>query len=190
MTNKTINLPIFPLDIFLLPGGITRLRIFEAKYLKMVGLSSTLGGFIISSNKQDQGDSSRWGSWVEIVNFDNGEDGVLEIDVKCKSLVHLSITESDIDNLQFADVNEISHWSEKNSTSDLILLSESLLSVFENNALLNNLYPNKLTSNPYWVVSRWLELLPIPFDVKNDFVFNSSYMEAKKLVNSIISKEM
>ena len=102
----------------------------------------------------------------------------------------MSITESDIDNLQFADVNEISHWSEKNSTSDLILLSESLLSVFENNVLLNNLYPNKLTSNPYWVVSRWLELLPIPFDVKNDFVFNSSYMEAKKLVNSIISKEM
>ncbi|WP_298943365.1 LON peptidase substrate-binding domain-containing protein [uncultured Psychromonas sp.] len=190
MTNKTTNLPIFPLDVFLLPGGITRLRIFEAKYLKMVGLSSTLGGFIISSNKQQHEPSSRWGSWVEIINFDNGDDGVLEIDVKCKSLVELTMVESEIDNLQFASISEINHWSEKQSSTHLILLSESLLSVFENNDLLNDLYSSKLINNPYWVVSRWLELLPIPHDVKHNFVFNSSYVEAKKLVNSIISKEI
>lgn len=190
MTNKTINLPMFPLAIFLLPGGITRLRIFEARYLKMVGISSTLDGFIISPNQQSNANTSRWGSWVEIINFDKGEDGVLEVDVKCKSLVELAVTESDKDNLQFADIQQIHHWSEKQSNTQLILLADSLLSLFESNILLNDLYHHKLTNNPYWVVSRWLELLPIPFDVKNDFVFNSSYVEAKKLVNSIISKEI
>ncbi len=32
----TVNLPIFPLPVFLLPKGVTRLRIFEERYLKMV----------------------------------------------------------------------------------------------------------------------------------------------------------
>ena len=188
MTNKTTNLSMFPLDIFLLPGGITRLRIFEARYLKMVGIASTLGGFIISSNKQAEANSSRWGSWVEIINFDQGDDGVLEIDVKCKSLVELTLTEADIDNLQYADINQMHHWSEKKSNTQLMLLSDSLISLFESNHLLNNLYHHKLTDNPYWVVSRWLELLPIPFEVKKDFIYNSSYIEAKKLVNSILIK--
>lgn len=188
MTNKTTHLPLFPLDIFLLPAGITRLRIFEARYLKMVSLSTALGGFIIYCNKQEDENITRWGSWVEIINFDQGNDGVLEIDVKCKSLVELSLLQQEEDNLYFADVKEIKHWSQRHSTTELLLLSDSLNSLFESNILLDNLYTEKLTSNPYWVVSRWLELLPIPIDIKNVFIFESSYIEAKKLINSIISQ--
>jgi len=188
MTNKITNLPLFPLHIFLLPGGITRLRIFEARYLKMVSLSATLGGFIIYCNKQEGANITRWGSWVEIINFDQGDDGILEIDVKCKSLVEFSLMQQDKDNLCFADVKEIKHWSQKQSNTDLLLLSNSLNSLFENNVLLDKLYSEKLISNPYWVVSRWLELLPIPIDIKNTFVFESSYVEAKKLISSIISQ--
>ena len=40
MNNHNIELPLFPLSIFLLPGGITRLRIFEPRYLKMVAIAS------------------------------------------------------------------------------------------------------------------------------------------------------
>lgn len=187
MTNKTTHLPLFPLDIFLLPGGMTRLRIFEARYLKMVSLSASLGGFVISCHNQSAEKETRWGSWVEIINFDQGDDGVLEIDVKCKSLVEFSMLQQEKENLQFADVKEIKHWSQKQSKT-VLLLSDSLNSLFENNTLLDNLYAEKLTSNPYWVVSRWLELLPIPIEAKSVFVFESSYVEAKNLINSIVSQ--
>tara|TARA_R110001592_G_scaffold218360_9_gene472371 strand:+ start:3019 stop:3582 length:564 start_codon:yes stop_codon:yes gene_type:complete len=186
MKSETINLPLFPLDIFLLPGGITRLRIFEARYLKMVSLAATVGGFIISCDNQTEQKLIKWGSWVEVINFDQGDDGILEIDVKCKSLVEYSTIQQDKDKLHFVDIKKFKHWSQKQSNADLLLLSGSLQSLFKNNVLLDNLYTEKLTSNPYWVVSRWLELLPIPVDIKNSFVFESSYIEAKKLINSII----
>lgn len=188
MKTKTTNLPVFPLDLFLLPGGITRLRIFEPRYLKMVGLASQLGGFVISSNKQKETQDYRWGSWVEIINFEQGNDGVLEIDVECDCLVKLTELTQDDDKLLFADVEKRAHWSQKSSTTELEPLTDSLKSLFENNQLLKELYQQHLPNNPYWTVSRWLELLPIPFDVKNKFVFDSSYMEAKKLVHSIISQ--
>ena len=154
----------------------------------MVGLSSSLGGFIISSNAQDD-DQPRWGSWVEIINFDKGDDGVLEIDVKCKSLGHVFNIEQDIDKLQFADISEFEHWSEGDSDNNTLFLSESLSLLFKSNVLLNELYQDKFIENGDWVVSRWLELLPIPFDIKNKFIFNSSFVEAENLVNAIISQE-
>lgn len=188
MSTKTTNLPVFPLDLFLLPGGVTRLRIFEPRYLKMVGLASQLGGFVISSNKQNHSNGDRSGSWVQIINFEQGSDGVLEIDVECDCLVLISNLFQDSDKLLFADAEKLTHWSQKSSSTELVLLTDSLKMLFENNELLNELYQQKLPNNPYWTVSRWLELLPIPFDVKNKFVFDSSYMEAKKLVHSIISQ--
>lgn len=186
MTSETTNLPLFPLHIFLLPGGITRLRIFEARYLKMVSLAATVGGFVISCHHQAEQKQLKWGSWVEVIDFDQGDDGVLEVDVKCKSLVEYSHMQQDKDKLHFVDIKKFKHWSQKQSNTDLLLLSGSLKSLFKKNVLLDNLYTEKLTSNPYWVVSRWLELLPIPMDIKNSFVFESSYTEAKKLINSVI----
>ena len=186
MNNHNIELPLFPLSIFLLPGGITRLRIFEPRYLKMVAIASS--GFVIS--KAQNSHVERWGSWVEIINFDQGEDGVLEIDVRCNSLVNLhplkTSDNNSIEGVQFASVTEISHWSQKKATTDLGKLTGSLMSLFDTHDLLKELYIEKITENPYWVVARWLELLPIPFEVKNSFVSHSSYVEAKKLVNSII----
>jgi Lon protease-like protein len=190
MTDKLHNLPLFPLDIFLLVGGMTRLRIFEPRYLKMVSLSSSLGGFIISSNKQEANNEIRWGSLVEVVNFDKGDDGILEIDVRCTALVSLSNIKQDKDQLHFADFYRFDHWSQGNTGQHETFLSDSLKMLFQSNQLLNELYPEKLINNGDWVISRWLELLPIPFAMKNKFIFNSSFSEAQNLVNSIISKEI
>lgn len=186
MNSLNIELPLFPLSIFLLPGGITRLRIFEPRYLKMVAIASN--GFIISKAQNSR--EKRWGSWVEIINFDQGEDGVLEIDVRCKSLVNIDAQVIEpqhfIQGVQFTAASEISHWSQKKANTDLGKLTGSLSSLFESHDLLKDLYTDKIINNPYWVVARWLELLPIPFEVKNSFVSASSYVDAKKLVNSII----
>jgi len=186
MNSLNIELPLFPLNIFLLPDGITRLRIFEPRYLKMVAIATN--GFIIT---KAQNKGKLWGSWVEIINFDQGEDGVLEIDVRCKSLVNITMQNDNeakhvIEGVKFVMANEISHWSQKKAKTDLGKLACSLSSLFESHELLKNLYSEKATNNPYWVVARWLELLPIPFEVKNSFVYSSSYVEAKKLINSII----
>jgi len=182
-----IELPLFPLHLFLLPGGVTRLRLFEPRYLKMIAIAED--GFVILSKAQAN-DTQQWGSWVEIVNFDQGEDGILEIDVRCKSLVNIISIDTNvnhsIEGLQFIRTHKMSHWSQKKATTDLGKLTDSLVSLVNHHHLLSDLYRDKIPNNPYWVVARWLELLPIPLEVKHLFVSPTSYVEAKRLIHSII----
>ncbi|XQW83385.1 LON peptidase substrate-binding domain-containing protein [Thalassotalea piscium] len=183
------DIPIFPLPVYLLPEGITRLRIFEPRYVKMVKIATKEQGFVIvSRNFEENQNENVWGSWVDIINFDQSKGGLLEIDVKCKSLVKVLALSVDEDKLHFGDVEQISHWSQNNKGAPETYLSQSLETLFINNPLLNELYQKKLTSNPQWVMARWLELLPISGEIKNEFIFSQNFEEAKFFVQSIISK--
>ncbi|WP_157829148.1 LON peptidase substrate-binding domain-containing protein [Colwellia sp. 75C3] len=191
MNETTVTLPIFPLPVFLLPEGVTKLRIFEPRYLKMMSIASSNQGFVIwlndtSINADDKGENMQWGSWVDIINFDQGDDGILEIDVKCKSLVVINSVEQDNDNLHFGDVSYIKHWSDMSTDKATSELSTSLESIFAQNEALNALYPEKLFNDSHWVLARWLEILPIELGVKNDFVVNHNFQKAKLFVESII----
>ena len=197
MNNTVVNLPVFPLSVYLLPEGITRLRIFEQRYLKMVRIATKAQGFVILSaidNENDSLDDTSaanvvWGSWVEIINFDQSKDGVLEIDVKCKSIVKIISTTADADHLMFADVTELPHWAQYKSQSPIHELSTSLESLFSNNPLLDELYSEKPINNAHWVVARWLELLPISSEIKNTFITTQSFEAAKGFVESIFSSK-
>lgn len=202
MQNVNTKLPVFPLPVFILPGGITRLRIFEPRYLKMVKIATQAQpqGFVIWLNNTEivatepeeidvKTSHSLWGSWVDIINFDQGDDGILEIDVKCKSLVEILSIHKDENHLHFGDVSEISHWSQEESQRTTDVLSQSLNAVFDNNIALKKLYADTATSHANWVVARWLELIPVDLDVKTAFVHSQSYEEAKNFVQSIIFKE-
>lgn len=192
--NINPHLPIFPLPVFLLPGGITRLRIFEQRYLKMIQIASKGSGFVIVSNKANSNKEStektqddEWGSWVDIINFDQGDDGVLEVDVKCKNLVQLLSIDTDEDNLHFGDVKISSHWSQSDIKTENIPLFHSLVSVFEQSPLLESLYKDEMTANTHWVIARWLEILPINLDVKTLFSKDDSFQTAQEFVRSIVS---
>jgi uncharacterized protein len=190
MKKEKLTLPIFPLPIFLLPNGITRLRIFEPRYLKLVKIATKEKGFIILLQSQSSELSGiEWGSWVEIINFDQGEDGVLEIDVKCKSLVRVLSLVKKEEELQFCAVSEILHWSQEIEKTKFNALSASLEAVFENDEKLNDLYHDKPTNNTNWVVARWLELLPVKLEIKNSFVYDHTFQEAESFVQSIILKD-
>lgn len=190
MNNHHLHLPTFPLAIFLLPGGITRLRIFEQRYLKMIRIASKGSGFVIAamgaSDTQEDTQDKEWGSWVDIVNFDQGDDGVLEVDVKCKCLVDLLSIQTDEGNLKFSDVKITTHWSDNDANSGSTSLFNTLSSVFEKNPMLKNLYKNDMTDNTSWVIARWLEILPVNLEVKSLFSTTNSFQSAQEFVNSVV----
>jgi Lon protease-like protein len=112
MKASTVSYPIFPLPLFLLPGGMQRLRIFEQKYLSMVANATRTGGFVISLHKKDKPfSSSEWGVHVDIVDFSNGNDGILTIDVLASKIVTLSNFSHNAKGLLFADAEFLHHWS-------------------------------------------------------------------------------
>ncbi|WP_371188622.1 LON peptidase substrate-binding domain-containing protein [Thalassotalea maritima] len=185
-----MKIPVFPLPIYLLPGGITRLRIFEQRYLNMVKNAHKTNGFVISLHRpempQQVGD---WGSWVDIIDFQMGEDNLLIIDVKCRTLVRLSELERTEENLLLASFREMPHWQPIKQSENTREFSRKLKSVFTANEQLAKLYQGEFNNDPNWVCARWLELFPISFDDKDHFAKAGSEQDAVDFLTAIIVEQ-
>ncbi|SHO57740.1 LON peptidase substrate-binding domain-containing protein [Vibrio quintilis] len=175
--------PVFPLPVFLLAGGMQRLRIFEQKYVEMVANANQTDGFVISVYQKGQPFStSDWGSHVRIVDFNQGEDGMLTIDVLADSLVSLDGFEYGDSGLLMAETSKIPHWSSVRDASDpdsdqwvenegyQSQFSRILKQIFAENDELRNLYKIHHFDHAEWVSARLLEILPVPLHEKEKFV--------------------
>ena len=79
------DIPIFPLNTVVFPGGVLPLRVFERRYLGMVSECLRDGkGFGICAIRSGSevgraADCYAVGTLVSIQDFDQGEDGLLHI---------------------------------------------------------------------------------------------------------------
>jgi len=82
---KLMQLPLFPLSSIVMPGGIMKLRLFERRYIDMVtNCFRTQTGFgicLIKDGNEAGAPSLPYplGTRVSIVDFDQGDDGLLHI---------------------------------------------------------------------------------------------------------------
>ncbi|WDE00268.1 LON peptidase substrate-binding domain-containing protein [Thalassomonas actiniarum] len=182
-----MKLPIFPLPVFMLPQGMTRLKIFEPRYLKMVKIGSKENGFAILLDPW-HGDSMPVASWVEIINFGTGDDGFLLLDVRCKGLVAISAAYRDQDNLMWASIAPLEHWPEHRHDQLTRVFSQLLQAFFMQSEGLTGLYSGSFIDQPNWVLARWLELLPVANQHKVHFLKASSYDSALLLLSMILSE--
>ena len=127
MTEKAI----FPLPIVLYPNGITRLRIFEQRYLRMVKQATGDMGFVISVfDKQNPDKLNKIGTFVKIIDFDQLEDGTLGIDIQAQSLVTIGSHYQESDKLHKAKVTTFDHWAERPFNSKMEIFAARLQTVF------------------------------------------------------------
>lgn len=184
-----MTMPIFPLSVFLLPGGVTRLRIFEQKYLSMVKEAEKTQGFVISYyQKSTPFHISAWGSWVEIVNFDLGEDNILVIDVKCKCLVKIGQAEYSDNKLLWANVEPMCHWADSPVLKKDLRLTSSLKNFFSLHEHLAEVYQGEFKDDLSWVCARWLELIPLSLPSKYLFTQSKSFDDALDFLTSVITE--
>jgi Lon protease-like protein len=189
---KDLSLPMLPLTMFLLPGGKARLRIFEAKFLKTISVVSNYEGLVLKLpvDENSQGETSL-GSMVSIEDFNQGDDGVLELDVLCSSLVEIKQATQNENQVLIASVSSIKHWSQV--IRDIAIqevqtdeLASSLNDIINRDKMLNSLYQDKALHNSSWVIARWLELLPVNVSVKGSFIKMNGFNKAKNFIESII----
>lgn len=189
------TMPIFPLQMFILPNGRQKLRIFEAKYLTMVTQSLDGSGFVIalpysylSDDKNvsleiekkavKQSPVSHWGTLVKVVDFDQGEDGVLLIDVEGQFLVSLQGFSYQEDGLLQGECLPRQHWPlspEVSKKPPKPILAATLKELFYQYQDLNLLYPIPHFESAQWVNARLLEILPVPYKVKANFIQPDSF---------------
>lgn len=186
--NEQETLALFTLPVFLLPGGVTQLRIFEPRYIRMVKESAGDVGFALAYADKNSPNPT-WAAWVQIIDFETRKDGLLGITVKAKKLVNLINIETEEDGLKKASVNVIEHWSEienANNNFEHKLLSEQLERVFEQHPFVAELYVEPKLSDLHWVTARWLELLPISPVNYQDFIAASSFPNAQRFVKTVL----
>ncbi|OHU85412.1 MULTISPECIES: LON peptidase substrate-binding domain-containing protein [Pseudoalteromonas] len=183
---------IFPLPIFLLPGGYTRLRIFEPRYLSMVGeaLKNTQGFVLCEYVEQAVLNVPNEGVLVDIIDFSQDQDGQLLIDVYAKHRVRLSAPFQDEQKLSHADVTVLDEYvwdrNEIKATHFISDMSEMLAELFTQHPHLDQLYREKHFHDPLWVASRWLELLPINIAEKHKLRANGNFEQVVDFLHTVL----
>ncbi|MCF6439665.1 LON peptidase substrate-binding domain-containing protein [Pseudoalteromonas luteoviolacea] len=162
---------LFPLPVYILPQGYTRLRIFEPRYLHMVKVAmKEQSGFVLChGDKASDTAVSREGVFVEIVDFSQDNGGQLLIDVYAKHRVVITDVTIDEMNLKHGWCHTIDEplWElDSENFAYHERLADLLRDLFVVNAELNDLYKKKNYADPIWVAARWLELLPLTLTQK------------------------
>lgn len=190
--NESMQLAVFPLPIFLLPQGRTRLRIFEPKYIRMVKQSAGADGFVLSLlQRENEYSTSDWGAWVEIIDFETLPDGMLGITVEAKHLVLLSDFYYEQDQLLNAKIEVKSHWNELHNEQYINPVSfkdiqDTYTDLLSQQSQLSELYPQPNCGNLTWLVSRWLEVLPLNAEMRKKLTQQDSFGLALETVETIL----
>lgn len=165
------ELPLFPLGTVLFPGGPLPLRIFEARYVDMVGrcLREQAGfGVVLIEEGREAGGPARFasvGTEASIVDFDRLEDGLLGI--RCQGLERFRVVEAwrAADGLNVGRVEALAPQPEVPVPPEFAHLAQALGSVLPQLGELYGALPPRL-DDAAWVGHRLAEVLPLTAPVR------------------------
>lgn len=186
----TVTLSVFPLGHHVFPGGRLALRIFEPRYIRMVRDSfSTPKGFVMAMKNSLQGKDPEKNvypvaTWVQVVDFAVLDDGMLGIVVEGVRKVEINTIQVESDGLRKAKVTELESWSQETESDPL--LSDKLTQVFREFPELENLYQNPCLDSASWVCLRWLEVLPLPSELKHALIARPDHLQAEHFLKELI----
>ena len=173
----TFELPLFPLQTVLFPGGLLSLKVFEARYLDLVGSclreSKPFGVVALK-----QGTDVRRGSEVvafenlgtiaELIDVDSAQAGILQ--VRCRGTQRFDVKKShqQSDGLWVAKANSV---PDDEAVAPAESMHETVRGLANAIATLKAqgaepfLAPYQFDSAG-WVANRWCEILPISLAAK------------------------
>lgn len=174
MSSDTVRLPVFPLNIVLLPGGIQSLQIFEPRYLDMVSRCIREDtGFVISLI--EHGDEVApdpeiypIGVEVEISDWGQGENGLLNIIVRATAKVQIVMNWSQDDHLMIGEVRRLPPEPVRDLPPEFTSMAEMLGRTLEQ---LGPPYNSDVRlDDAVWVSGRLVELLPLKLERKQEML--------------------
>lgn len=158
------ELPLFPLNTVLFPGGILPLRIFEPRYLDMVkscmrnehgfGVCMIIQGEEVGQNTA----SAALGCEARIIDFDQTPDGLLSITALGERRFHVEQVKVRNNGLVVGEVSWLSEPQETIVAPEYFVLSQILQRVFDKAEIS---FDKKQLENAEWVSWRLAEWLPL-----------------------------
>ncbi len=215
-TLKLSSLPLFPLGSVLYPGGLLPLRIFEVRYLDMIGkchktgapfgvVSLTAGSEVrkAQSDKptgQPTGDGfaveefCATGTLATITEFSAPQPGLMVIRCVGAQRFKISNREKLKHGLWIADVERVDNDMSVTVPDDLKACANAL------GKLIKSLQQRSIPEDqmpltpPYqlddcgWVANRWCELLPLPLELKQRLMELDNPLVRLELVSDMLER--
>jgi len=196
------SLPLFPLGTVLFPGGVLPLRIFEVRYLDMIGKCHKAGApFGVVSLTQGREVRqpgaheafSAVGTLATISELDSPQPGLLMI--RCTGEQRFRITASDQlrHGLWVADVQRMDADMAVAVPPDLQGTADALAKLID--TLQKRAPDEPLPLAPPWqlddcgwVANRWCELLPLPLELKQRLMELDNPLVRLELVSDVLAR--
>ncbi len=171
----TQELPLFPLNTVLFPGGVLPLRIFETRYLDLISAclrtDSGFGVVTIHEGREAGGPPTNIhpvGALARIVDFDQLDDGLLGI--TCLGAQRLRVVSHQVrpDQLLIGQVR----WLPDDPALSTLPSHEPLVRVLRDLLEREELAPYRRFLAPNWEDAAWIgnrlaEILPLPPHVRH-----------------------
>jgi Lon protease-like protein len=197
------SLPLFPLSAVLFPGGVLALRVFEVRYLDMIGKCHKAGApfGVVSltqgSEVRQPGGSEAFatvGTLATIHEFETPRPGLML--VRAVGAQRFRITSSDQlkHGLWVADVERVPGDMDVPVPDDLRVVSHALEKVLislQQRAATPEQAP---VLSPWrlddcgWVANRWCELLPLPLSLKQRLMELDNPLVRLELVSDVLTR--
>ena len=185
-----MQLPLFPLSSVVMPGGLMPLRLFERRYIDMVKDCFKNGsgfGICLIQNGGEAGEPSEpypIGTQVSIIDFDQGNDGLLHITAQGEEEFKVLSYASSDTGLIIGDVEVLPAKPVTPMEPDYELLAKKL------ELILGYLETDTRFEEPHlddadWVCHRLLEVLPLAPDAKFELLQMSSNAERLQALSGL-----
>lgn len=183
-------MPLFPLNTVLFPGGPLPLRIFEARYVDMVSERLRADGpfgVLLIRDGHETGRATTYdvGTLARITDWYQGSDGLLGVTAVGEQRFRVISSQRQADGL---NVGEIEVLPEEPATpipeeyQDMPVILESVLGD------LGLLYESVewQMDDAAWVTSRFIEILPINLETKQQCLEQADPAERLRLVRQLV----
>ena len=185
-----MNIPLFPLQTVLFPGGPLSLRIFERRYLDMISeclRSNQLFGIVLNNQlpHSDENFFCNMGTLAQIVDWDQGNDGVLGLKVIGNDRFLLTNYDQDENGLNIGEVKVIESEKKLLLPEEYMTLSSILKSILDE---FSELYTSvkKDFNDASWVGYRLAEILPIELSQKQIYLEIEEPFDRLELLNTFM----
>ncbi|MCB1803206.1 MAG: LON peptidase substrate-binding domain-containing protein [Gammaproteobacteria bacterium] len=194
MTDAVQRLPLFPLNVVLFPGGLLPLRIFEPRYVRMVSecmreqIPFTVAAIVDGPEVGGVASTAGHGTLARIIDFEQGDDGLLELVCEGGERVEIASVQAEADQLLRADVRLMPSPAAQALPQDLawmaVLLDEVLVKIGHPYDRLRKHEPSA-----DHVAARLIELLPLPLPEKRALFDEPDAVERARRLAGLINPD-
>jgi Lon protease-like protein len=188
----TAEIPLFPLNTVLFPGGHLPLRIFEQRYLTMIrDCASTDSGFgvcliVAGEETSVTVQTAPFGTLARIVDWYTLRDGLLGVAASGARRFRLQHSRKRDDGLLMGTVEWLAEPEPQPLPEAFFVLGQVLGRFMEKLAPLYPQYTPDLLDNAVWVGYRLAELLPLSVSDKQSLVELGDPIERLQLLLQIL----